>query len=182
MSQISRDVRIRAEQRAVLPDVTQEHTSQHFKISSAMSNTLSWNFSCPVPNNGTVPPISSPGSPSQLSWQSALWALIAIAVNTMTQSSPSSNSLFSDLLSLLRALLILCLADLLVMQMWLLTLTLFSRPRLSFLEAVRCLRKETGLERKEKRFSVLTIVLFVLGPLPQLIKLNACTGIPWTLV
>jgi hypothetical protein len=182
MSQISRDMRIRAEQRAVLPDLTQEHTSQHFKISSAMSNTLSWNFSCPVPNNGTVPPISSPGSPSQLSWQSALWALIAIAVNTMTQSSPSSNSLFSDLLSLLRALLILCLADLLVMQMWLLTLTLVSRPRLSFLEAVRCLRKETGLERKEKRFSVLTIVLFVLGPLPQFIKLNACTGIPWALV
>jgi hypothetical protein len=67
------------------------------------------------------------------------------------------------------------------MQMWLLTLTLFSRPRLSFLEAVRCFRKETGLEKKKERLSVLTIVLFVLGPLPQFIKLNARAGIPWTL-
>ena len=69
------------------------------------------------------------------------------------------------------------------MQMWLLTLMLFSRPRLSFLEAVRCFRKETGLEKKKERLSVLTIgrVLFVLGPLPQFIKLNARAGIPWTL-
>jgi hypothetical protein len=133
MAQISRDVRHRAELgRAVLPGLMQEHTSQHFKISSAMTDTLSWKFFCPIPNNGTVPPISNPGSPSQLSWQPALWALIAIALSTMTQSSSSSNSLFSDPFSLLRASPILCLADLLVMRMWLLTLTLFLRPRLSF--------------------------------------------------
>lgn len=65
--------------------------------------------------------------------------------------------------------------------MWLLTLMLFSRPRLSFLEAVRCFRKETGLEKKKERLGVLTIVLFVLGPLPQFIKLNARAGILWTL-
>jgi hypothetical protein len=35
--------------------------------------------------------------------------------------------------------------------------------------------------KKEERISVLTIVLFVLGPLPQFVKLNACSGIPWTL-
>jgi hypothetical protein len=46
---------------------------------------------------------------------------------------------------------------------------------------VRCFRKETGLEKKEERVSILTIVLFILGPLPQFIKLNACSGIPWTL-
>ncbi len=37
------------------------------------------------------------------------------------------------------------------------------------------------MEKKEERISVLTVVLFVLGPLPQFIKLNACTGVPWTL-
>jgi hypothetical protein len=67
------------------------------------------------------------------------------------------------------------------MQLWLLTLMLFSRPRLSFLEAVRCFRKETDLEKKKERLGVLTIVLFVLGPLPQFIKLNARAGIPWAL-
>lgn len=46
---------------------------------------------------------------------------------------------------------------------------------------MRCFRKETGLEKKEERVSVLTVVLFILGPLPQFIKLNACSGIPWTL-
>lgn len=146
-----------------------------------MSDALSLNSTSSIPNNGTTSPISTLPSPSQLSWQSALWALIAIALNTMTQSSPSSNSLFIDPFSLLRASPIVCIADLLVMLLWLLRLTLFSRPRLSFLKAVQCFRKETGLEKKKERVSILTIVLFVLGPLPQFIKLNACSGIPWTL-
>jgi hypothetical protein len=74
-----------------------------------------------------------------------------------------------------------CLADLLVMILWVLKLSIFSHRRLSFLEAVRCFRKETNMEKKKERISVLTVVLFVLGPLPQFIKLNACTGVPWTL-
>jgi hypothetical protein len=37
------------------------------------------------------------------------------------------------------------------------------------------------LEIKEERVSVLTVVLFILGPFPQFVKLNACSGIPWTL-
>jgi hypothetical protein len=134
-----------------------------------------------IPYNETTTSITSSASPSQLSWQSALWALMAIALNTMTQSSPSSNSLFLDPFSLLRASPIVCLADLLVMILWVLKLSIFSHRRLSFLEAVRCFRKETNMEKKKERISVLTVVLFVLGPLPQFIKLNACTGVPWTL-
>lgn len=34
---------------------------------------------------------------------------------------------------------------------------------------------------KEERVSILTVVLFILGPVPQFVKLNACSGIPWTL-
>jgi hypothetical protein len=46
---------------------------------------------------------------------------------------------------------------------------------------VRCFCKGTGLEKKKERLSVPTIVLFVLGPLPQFINPNACTRIPWIL-
>lgn len=67
------------------------------------------------------------------------------------------------------------------MMLWVLKLSIFSHRRLSFLEAMRCFRKETNMEKKEERISVLTVVLFVLGPLPQFIKLNACSGVPWTL-
>jgi len=108
-------------------------------------------------------------------------SLVAIALNTMTQSSPYLNTLFSDPFSLFRASPIFCLADLFVMLLWPVKLTLFSSPKLSFLEAVRCFRKETGLEKKEERVSILTVVLFILGPLPQFVKLNACSGIRWTL-
>jgi hypothetical protein len=146
-----------------------------------MNSTSSFNSTYPVPKNGTSRSISSPALRSELSWQSSLWALVAIALNTMTQSSPYSNSLFSDAFSLLRSSPIFCLADLLVMNLWLLKLTLFSHRKISFLEAVRCFRKEAGLEKKEERVSILTVVLFILGPLPQFIKLNACAGIPWTL-
>lgn len=144
-----------------------------------MSNTSSLTDpSSLIPNNSTSA-LPSPASP--LSWQSALWALVAIALNTMTQSSPSADTLFPDPFSLLRASPIICLADILVIFVWVFRLAVFSRTRLSFLEAVRCFTKETGLEKKHERISILTVVLFVLGPLIPFIKLNVCSGIPWTL-
>jgi hypothetical protein len=160
---------------------TQETCFDPVEHSSKMGNMPAFNSTQSIPYNETNTSITSSASPSQLSWQSALWALMAIALNTMTQSSPSSNSLFLDPFSLLRASPIVCLADLLVMMLWVLKLSTFSHRRLSFLEAMRCFRKETSLEKKTERISVLTVVLFVLGPLPQFIKLNACNGVPWTL-
>jgi hypothetical protein len=67
------------------------------------------------------------------------------------------------------------------MQLWLLKLALFTRTRISFSDAIGCFRKEMGLDKNEERVSVLTVVPFVLGPLPRFVKLNACSGIPWTL-
>jgi hypothetical protein len=147
-----------------------------------MSSVSSSNSTYPIPNDENTNLTSNPGNPaSNLSWQSALWALVAIALNTMTQSSAYSHSLFSDPFSLLRASPILCLADLLVTLVWLLKLSVFSRTRIPFLEAVRYFQKDNDLDKKEERVSVLTVVLFILGPFPQFIKLNACSGIFWTL-
>lgn len=91
------------------------------------------NSTYPSPNN-SMNPILSPATPSQLSCQSALWALVAIALNTMTHSSPYSNSLFSDSFSLFRASPIYCLSNISVILFWVLKLTVFTRPRIPFLK------------------------------------------------
>jgi hypothetical protein len=129
-------------------------------------------------SNSTVPQISD----SPLTWQSGFWALLAIALGSMTQVSPSADFPLTDPFSMTRASPIICLADSVVIIVWTLGLSVFSDARLSVIEALRCFRKETGLEKKNERVTILTMTLFLLGPLPQFIKLNACSGIPWTLV
>lgn len=120
-SYISRDVSLSAEKKFLFHSLVEKVIS--------MDSMIPPNSIHSVLNNGTSNSIANPASSSQLSWQSALSSLVALALNTMTQSSPSSHSLFSDLFSLLRASPIICLADLLFMLLWLAKLTLISHQR-----------------------------------------------------
>lgn len=130
---------------------------------------------------------------STVSWQSALWALIALALNSMTQASAADHYLSSTPLSPARSSPTICAADSIVILLW----AAFGLQRkLPFRKALALSRKhlklnpltsnhdgeESTTTRSESGVAqeVVQLAYFVLGPLPQAFKLVGMQGIPWT--
>lgn len=136
----------------------------------------------PNGTNGTNTTLAS-AADNQVSWQSALWGLIALSLGAMTQRSGADRFPSSDALSPVRTSPFICGADIIVASIW-----LFNGKRigLGFGSALHWSRQEMGLIRGSadrelvQGIPVVTISLFVLGPLPQAIKMFGMTGLPWT--
>lgn len=118
--------------------------------------------------------------PQPVSAASALWALIALAINAMTQRSGADRL---DVLSPARSSPLVCLADVIVVVLWLAHGT---RHGLGVKGSMYWYRKEMGLLRvKSDRHLIegipaVTIFFFILGPLPQAIKAIGTVGLHWT--
>ena len=90
------------------------------------------------------PPIYRPMK-NEASWQSAIWALIALSLNAMTQRSRADHFPSSDSLSPARSSPFICLADFILVACWLVkgrTLGIDVRT------ALRWYREEIGLIRE----------------------------------
>lgn len=125
------------------------------------------------------------GADPQVSKPSALWGLIALSLNAMTQRSGADYFPSSDSLSPARSSLFVCIADMLVAVLW-----LFRRVKrgLGVKGSLFWYRKEMGLLRKKSDRQLIqgtpavTVCFFLLEPLPQAIKIFGSSGLRWTKV
>ena len=117
--------------------------------------------------------------PQPVSAASALWALIALAINAMTQRSGADRR---DVLSPARSSPLVCLADVVVVVLW---LAHGMRQGLGVKASMYWYRKEMGLlrEKSDRRLiegiPAVTIFFFILGPSLRRSKplvLGDCTG------
>ena len=156
--------------------------------------------------NDSQPPL--PAS-KPVSWQSAFWSLVALALNAMTQNSTFDRKFPSGVLFPARSSPLVCAADALEA---LLRLLAYRRAGASVPDAARLVVRESMWQPPRSRVaagdnrggeaahdsndgeqpeSPLTLgnqyppahtVVFVLGVLPQAVKLFSMRGIPWTQV
>jgi hypothetical protein len=143
----------------------------------------------------------TPTSPDTVSWQSAYWTLLALSLNAMTQNSTLDRRFPSAILFPMRSSPLICAAD--VIEVLLLLLWYMYRDKVSAPYAARRVIKETTWQPKrnsssagnvsqaaessssntlENQYPLAHTVLFVLGVLPQAMKLFGMRGIPWTQV
>ncbi len=86
-----------------------------------------------------------PPPPSPVSWQSALWGLIALSLNAQTQRSAADHFPSSDSLSPARSSPFICLADMVVAILWLVA---GRKARLGVRSSLAWGRREMGLLRE----------------------------------
>lgn len=121
--------------------------------------------------------------PQRVSAASALWALITLAINAITQRSGADRFISSDVLSPARSSPFVCLADAVIAGLWLAHGT---RRSLGVKGSMYWYRKEMSLIREEsdrrliQGIPAVTIFFFILGPLPQAIKALGARGLYWT--
>ena len=122
-------------------------------------------------------------APQPVSAASALWALIALAINAMTQRSGADRFPSADALSPARSSPFVCLADVVVVALWLVH---GMRQGLGVRGSMYWYRREMSLLREEsdrqliQGIPAITIFFFILGPLPQAIKALGAEGLYWT--
>ncbi|KAI9859670.1 MAG: hypothetical protein M1813_006601 [Trichoglossum hirsutum] len=120
-----------------------------------------------------------------MSWQSAFWLLVALALNSMMQPSGRVCGFPPAYRTPLRSSPIVCLVDATEVLFQLAYYILHGNwPWKAAQEVTRHRfqnfdRDNDGLAKVEENKHV-RLVLFVLGVLPQVVKLCAVTGIPWT--
>jgi len=143
------------------------------------------------------PSLTRLSAPSQVSWQTAYWTLIPLAVNTMAQPSGRILSLPAKYRTYLRCSPLICAADSLTIFIHL----IFYFTAFSFKDAIRLLirqrfgdgeedegegsdekdeeRNEEGIQAIEK-FTFVRWLFFILGTVGPGIKLMAMEGVPCT--
>lgn len=116
-----------------------------------------------------------------MSWQAALWPLIALALNAMLQRSGADNFPSSETLSPARTSVFICLADILVVLLW---MCRGLAAKQGFRETARLYMCDMGIFSGEnmllKGTPAVGLILFVLVPVPQALKLVGSRGIPGT--
>ena len=147
-------------------------------MNGTLPSNLTSTFIIPPASNSTAP--FAGNATDQVSGQSALWALIALALNAMTL--PSADDVTETILgfSAVRTSPFTCLADSLIAVLWF--VYVLSKRR-NVIQAARITRQHFRKNKDEHaaRISSLAgLILFLLGPLPQAIKLVGMRGIPWT--
>ncbi|OBT69347.1 hypothetical protein VE03_01062 [Pseudogymnoascus sp. 23342-1-I1] len=141
-----------------------------------MTNTTFANATFTVAN--TLPTACS--DVNIVPWQSALWALLALALNAMTQPSDADPSPDSAI-SLLRSSPVTCLTDSLSILVWLTVGRFYGESSSNSLASKRIAIRPDPLPDRPRVFSpITTAVFFILGPLPQAVKLAGMSGVPFT--
>ncbi|KFX91521.1 hypothetical protein V490_05852 [Pseudogymnoascus sp. VKM F-3557] len=131
-------------------------------------------------SNTTIFLTTASGNENVVTWQSALWALLALALNAMTQPSvadPTTNSA----ISLARSSPGICLIDSISTLTWI-TVGYFYGESVSNSLAAKQMATHDGLTRpRTSTFSpAVSAIFFILGPLPQAIKLAGMSNVFFT--
>ena len=127
--------------------------------------------------------ISSLTISNEVSWQSALWGLVALALGSMTQRSGGDIYASAESLSPARSSPFVCMADMVVVILWIVK---GRKLGIDVRSILRWQREELGLTRKsadqegKQEVPVIPICLYVLGALPQGVKILGMSNVPWT--
>jgi hypothetical protein len=125
---------------------------------------------------------------SLVSWQSAFWALVPLALNSMLQPTGPKTT-YSGIGSLaLRASPIICATDALTSLFQILSLMKFQQKPYRNLPLRRAAKvwlltrsePTLGEETPVEALQWVRLLVFIFGTLSQGVKLFACQGIPWT--
>ncbi|KAF2267548.1 hypothetical protein CC78DRAFT_613981 [Lojkania enalia] len=123
---------------------------------------------------------------SPVSWQSAFWSLPPIAINAMMQPSGRVFSYDLSLRTYLRSSPIVCILDATLITIRFATYLCITHSPFTAASRVIAIRNEDignaeswGFQHLEQSV-FLRGFLFIAGVLPQIIKLLACSGLPWT--
>ena len=117
-----------------------------------------------------------------MSWQNAFWSLTALALNAMAQVSTADGNDAEIPFSPWRSSPLVCFAEIIVMLMW----AVVGFYHGNGLRDCLTLSRQRMLSEKKRGFdadgpsSFMALILFVLVPLPQILKIMWSTGIPWT--
>ena len=126
--------------------------------------------------------------PNQVSWQSAFWSLVPIALNSMTQPSGMVFGFPSKYGFALRSSPIVCgFEALYTVVIFVLNAFFLNNPKASALKIAKWRFRDTpgneeGSLQKLQENTIFRIAIFLLGALPQIIKLCGLQGLLWTKV
>lgn len=126
--------------------------------------------------------------PNQVSWQSAFWSLVPIALNSMTQPSGMVLGFPSKYGFALRSSPIVCgFEALYTVVKFVLNAFFLKNPKASALKIAKWRFRDTpgneeGSLQKLQENTIFRMAIFLLGALPQIIKLCALQGLLWTKV
>lgn len=122
-----------------------------------------------------------------LSWQSCFWAIVPIVLNTMCQSSGRILGYDAKHSFALRSSPVVCAANVVDTLVQLRRLCAREPSFAAALQALIDVRfkgapqgSEDGSFEALRKNQAFRVILFVFGAAPQMIKLYACNGIPWT--
>ncbi|KFY43345.1 hypothetical protein V495_04007 [Pseudogymnoascus sp. VKM F-4514 (FW-929)] len=139
-----------------------------------MGNAMCANATCA---NTTALLAAAYANQNVVKWQSALWALLALAINAMTQPSiadPSPNSA----ISLARSSPGICFIDAISTLTWVAVGRLYGESVSNSLAAKQIATHHDLATPRTSTFSpAVSAVFFVLGPLPQAIKLAGMSNV-----
>lgn len=140
---LSWNINLRASSHDWIPTLPLHAPSHHLPARSSIPNGTA-NGTTNGTTNGTAS--LPPTPPSPVSWQSALWGLIALSLNAQTQRSAADHFHSSDSLSPARSSPFICLADIIVAIVWLVG---GLRAGLGVGASLAWCRKELGLLREK---------------------------------
>lgn len=130
--------------------------------------------------NATALPTTACPDNSIVPWQSALWAVLALALNAMTQPSSADPSP-TPAISLVRSSPVICFIDAVSIPIWLVVGCYYGESTTNSLTSKRLATRPNRTPASAPIFSATTsAVFFILGPLPQAIKLAGMSGVPLT--
>lgn len=115
----------------------------------------------------------------EMSWQSAFWSLPPLAINTMMQPSGRVCGFDPSLRTYLRSSPIVCAFDTVSI---IVRFVAYSRLGLSAPVAAKIIEARRGGNEDTQQKLFLKYAWFVFLVLPKVIKLMACSGLPWTQV
>ena len=137
--------------------------------------------------NSVVPsPFQDDTSSQMLSWQSCFWAIVPIALNTMCQPSGRILGYASKYNFALRCSPLVCAASAVDTVLRTIVFWIQQRSFKSGLQKLKDFRFKDSTASDEGSFASLRknqafrLILVLPGALPQIVKLYACKGIPWT--
>lgn len=129
--------------------------------------------------NATVFVIVSPNE-NIVIWQSALWAVLALALNAMTQPSSADPSP-TPAISLVRSSPLICFMDAVSIPVWLIVGCYYGESASNSHASKRMATCPNCTPASAPIFSATTsAVFFILGPLPQAIKLAGMSNVSLT--
>ncbi|OBT83422.1 hypothetical protein VE02_07688 [Pseudogymnoascus sp. 03VT05] len=157
-----------------------EHIDGSFGIASLLMEVANTTFTNGTFTNATALPTTACPNDNIVPWQSALWAILALGLNAMTQPSGADPSP-TPAISFVRSSPVICLLDAVSIPIWLVVGCYYDESTTNSLTSKRLATRPNRTPGSAAIFSAITsAVFFILGPLPQAIKLAGMSGVPFT--